>query len=290
MLVRALIIGCGYVGAALGARLVREGHEVVGVRRSVAGTELDAAGIHALAADITVPEHLARLPRAVDWVVHCVASGGGPEDYRRVYWEGARNILSWLADAPPAKFIYTSSTSVYGQNDGSVVTESSPAEPVAETARILASTERLFLDAAGRGFPCVILRVAGIYGRGRGYWLQQFLRGEARIEGDGGRVLNMIHRDDVVGAIVAALNAGRPGEIYNAVDDEPVSQRECLEWIAAAVGAAVPAAAAAPERKRGVTSKRVANQKLKTELGYTFEYPTFRDGWRAEIRRLGLEP
>ena len=74
----------------------------------------------------------------------------------------------------------------------------------------------------------MILRVAGIYGPGRGHWFKQFLRGEARIEGDGSRCLNMIHRDDLIGCIIAALEHGRPGEIYNAVDNEPVRQLKFL--------------------------------------------------------------
>ena len=111
--------------------------------------ELKAAGIRPLVADITQPESLAKLPRDFDWVVNCVASGGGgADDYRKIYLEGNRNLISWLADSPPQKFVYTSSTSVYGQNDGSLVTESSPAEPAADTAKVLVETEKLLLGGA----------------------------------------------------------------------------------------------------------------------------------------------
>ena len=80
---------------------------------------MKAAGIRRSIADITQPESLAKLPRDFDWVVNCVGSGGGSaDDYRKIYLEGNRNLVSWLADSPPRKFIYTSSTSVYGQNDG----------------------------------------------------------------------------------------------------------------------------------------------------------------------------
>src|SRR5665213_235163 len=146
---RVLIVGCGYVGLPLGAELVRQGHEVFGLRRSVsAERELKTAGIKPLVADITRPETLAKLPRGFDWVVNCVAAGGGAENYRRVYLEGTRNLLEWLAGAPPEKFVHTGSTSVYAQHDGSVVTEDSPAEPVAETAKILRKTENILLAAA----------------------------------------------------------------------------------------------------------------------------------------------
>ena len=281
---RVLIVGCGYVGLALGAELVRQGHEVFGLRRSAAAEkELQDAGIKPLVADVTRPETLAKLPRGFEWVVNCVAAGGGAENYRRVYLEGTRNLLEWLAGAPPEKFVHLGSTSVYAQYDGSVVTEESPADPVAETAKILRKTENVLLAAAREKFPAVILRVAGIYGPGRGHWVKQFLRGEARIEGDGSRWLNMIHRDDVAGGIIAALKNGRAGEIYNASDDEPMSQLHFFAWLAETLGKPLPPSVpeTPDERKRGVGAKRVSNAKLRMELNYKFRFPNFRAGYQA---------
>ena len=293
---KCLIVGCGYVGLPLGAELVRQGHEVFGLRRSAAAAKLKAAGIQPLVGDVTKPETLAKLPRQFDWVVNCVAAGGGAENYRQIYLEGNRNLVSWLADSPPKKFIYTSSTSVYGQNDGSVVTEKSPVEPDAETAKVVVEAETCLLAKGGsRGrsphlkFPAVILRVAGIYGPERGHWFKQFLKNEARIEGDGSRFLNMIHRDDVVGCIIAALKHGRAGEIYNAVDAEPVRQIDFFKWLAVTLGKPLPPSVsedAGIVRKRGATNKRVSNHKLKMELGHQFKHPNFRSGYGAEISRL----
>lgn len=289
---RVLIVGCGYVGLPLGAELVRQGHEVFGVRRSAdASAELEAAGIRPLVADVTAAATLTPLPGPWDWVVNCVSSaGGGAEDYRRVYLEGTKTLLRWLADRPPRKFVYTSSTSVYGQTDGALVKETAPTEPLLETGRILVETENVLLEAARQsGFPAVILRVAGIYGRGRGHLLKQFLNNEARLDGAGERYLNMIQRDDVVGAIIAALQSARPGEVFNVVDDEPVTQATYFRWLAEELGKDPPPCA--PEepdaaRKRGVTNKKVSNRKLKMELGYQFKYPNFRKGFSAEIQRL----
>ena len=289
---RVLIVGCGYVGLPLGAELVRQGHEVFGLRRSAVGqADLQNTGIQPLVADITQPADLAKLPALFDWVVNCVsATGGGAEEYRRVYLQGTRNLIEWLAPAPPKKFVYTSSTGVYGQTDGSVVKETSPTEPLAETARVLVETEKVLLEAARQQkFPAVILRVAGIYGPDRGHWLKLYLKDEARIEDSGGRLLNMIHRDDVAGGIIAALKSGRAGEVYNAVDDEPVTQYQFFRWLSASLDKRMPTSA--PEDpgapgKRGVTNKRVSNRKLKMELGCQFQYPTFRQGYTAELLRL----
>ena len=289
---RVLIVGCGYVGLPLGKELARQGHAVFGLRRSaLAADEMQSAGIHPLLADVTQATTFAKLPCDFDWVVNCAASGGGgADDYRKIYLEGNRNLVSWLAGSPLKKFIYTSSTSVYGQNDGSMVTEKSPAEPDADTAKVLVETEKLLLAAAAeRQFPAVVLRVAGIYGPARGHWFKQFLRGAARIEGDGTRWLNMIHRDDLIGVIIAALKNGKPGEIFNAADNEPVSQLTFFEWLAAELKRPLPpkvAADAEAWRRRGVTNKRVSNAKLRAELKYEFQFPDFRAGYAAEIARL----
>jgi nucleoside-diphosphate-sugar epimerase len=313
---RVLIVGCGYVGLPLGKELVRQDHEVFGLRRSaLAEAEMKAAGIMPLHADITQPETLAKLSRDFDWVVNCTASGGGgADDYRKIYLEGNRNLIAWLAGSPLKKYIYTSSTSVYAQNDGSVVTEESPVEPDAATAKVLVETERLLLAAAVSNsnpltpalspsggerektksglplnFPAVILRVAGIYGPARGHWFKQFLRGEARIEGDGARWLNMIHRDDLIGVIIAALRDAKPGEIFNAADNEPVGQLKFFEWLAAELKQPMPAMVSTDAevlRKRGMTNKRISNAKLRAELKYEFQFPDFRAGYAAEIARL----
>lgn len=289
---RVLIVGCGYVGLPLGVELVKQGHEVFGLRRSATADEdLKAASITPLRADISQADTFAALPATFDWVVNCAASGGGSvEEYRQLYLQGMRNLVQWLAPSLPKKFVYTSSTSVYGQSDGSLVKESSATEPESETGRVLVETEQFLIAAAPqKRFPAVILRAAGIYGPQRGYLLKQYLKNEARIEGKGERVLNMIHRDDLIGSIIIALKSGRPGEIYNAVDDEPVSQLRFFEWLAGSLDKDLPPSVpedAEANRKRGVTNKRVSNRKLKMELGYQFRYPNFRKGYTAELIRL----
>jgi nucleoside-diphosphate-sugar epimerase len=295
---RVLIVGCGYVGMSLGEELARQGHEVFGLRRGVGGEAevlaegvIRSVGIQPVLGDITQPGDLAKLPGPFDWVVNCVSSTkGGVEEYKQVYLQGTRNLVEWLAAAPPKKFVYTSSTSVYGQTDGSPVKETSPAQPASETGKVLVETEQVLLEAAQqRKFPAVILRVAGIYGPGRGHLFQQYLKNEAKIGGKGERIINMIHRDDLVKIVIAALKNGRPGEIYNAVDDEPVTQVHFFQWLAEALGKWMPPFATAEEeagRKRGLTNKKVQNRRLKMELGYQFQHPTFRQGYTAEILKL----
>ena len=219
--------------------------------------------------------------------------GGGPDDYRQVYLKGTRNLLDWLARHPPRKFVYTSSTGVYGQNDGSLVKESSPTEPSAPTAKCWSKPRASCSPPRRKQFPAVILRVAGIYGPDRGHLFKQYLNNEARIPGKGLRLLNMIHRDDLVGVIIAALEHGRPGEIYNAVDNEPVAQIHFFRWLSETLGKYMPPFGpeeVEADRKRGLTNKKVSNRKLTMELGYRFKYPTFRQGYTAEIQRSSPTP
>jgi nucleoside-diphosphate-sugar epimerase len=93
----------------------------------------------------------------------------------------------------------------------------------------------------------------------------------------------------LIGCIIAALKNGRPGEIYNAADDEPVSQLHFFQWLAQALDKPLPPSEPenpAENRKRGATNKRVSNRRLNMELGYQFKYPNFRKGYSAELLRL----
>src|SRR6185295_11398631 len=220
--------GVGYVGRAVAVRLIQAGHQVFGLRRSE-DRELEAFGISTIRCDITQAAQLKEVRGPFDWVINAVSSSkGGVEEYRSVYLEGTRNLLDWAQEQPLQKYVHVSSTSVYGQTDGSQIDETSPTEPSSETGRILVEAEKLILSST---VPGVILRASGIYGPERGHLFQQYLRGEATISGDPQRYLNMIHRDDLAGALIAALERGRAGEIYNASDDVPVPLIDFFRWL-----------------------------------------------------------
>ena len=213
-------------------------------------------------------------------MIHCASSGGGAaESYRRVYLEGAQNLLAVLR---PSTFLYTSSTSVYAQTDGEWVDEESAAEPTHETGRILRETEEFVRQNGG-----LIARLAGIYGPGRSALLRKFLSGEARIEGDRDRFINQAHRDDIAAALFLLVNL--PNEkraeppIWNVVDDQPITQRACYEWLVARLGRPTPPTITAPtKRKRGLSNKRVRNAKLRG-VGWMPQFPTFESGMENSV-------
>jgi nucleoside-diphosphate-sugar epimerase len=183
----------------------------------------------------------------------------------------------------PSTFLYTSSTSVYAQTRGEWVDEASAAEPRHETGKILLQAEEFVRQNGG----CVT-RLAGIYGPGRCALLRKFVAGEARIEAGAERYLNQAHRDDIAAALlllVTQASGGQlpPATIVNIIDDQPMTQRECHDWLAAKLGRPVPPATGqTSERKRGASNKRVSNRKLRA-LGWTPEFPTFKIGMEKSV-------
>lgn len=213
-----------------------------------------------------------------DVALHCASSGrGGAEAYARIYRDGARNLVSTF---PEARMVFTGSTSVYAQRDGSLVDESSETSPSRETGRVLLESEKVVLDAGG-----VVLRLGGLYGPGRSVLMSRYLSGDARMEDGAGRWINQIHRDDAAAACwtAAQLDSG----IYNVVDDRPATQREVFGWLAEFFGGELPPAGESnPERKRGLTSKRVSNQRLRS-AGWRPRFPSYRDAIPSIAASIG---
>src|SRR5262249_14968794 len=211
-------------------------------------------------------------------VIHCVSSRGGDvETYCQIYLEGARHLLETF---PKAKILFTSSTSVYAQRDGSWVTEESETKPLRETSRILLEVEKLILENGG-----IVARLAGIYGPGRSALLTKFVNGTAIIAPSNDRFVNQVHRDDIASALFLLLNreAVTPGQIYNVADDQPFLQSACYGWLAQRLNRPLPPIRKSERpRKRGDTNKRVSNAKLR-RLGWTSQYPTFSNAMEKSI-------
>jgi nucleoside-diphosphate-sugar epimerase len=274
---RALIAGCGFVGEIAARLLQKSGWDVTGVTQSdESAARLSASGLPAIACDISsaesVREKLAAFESA-DAIVNCAsAEYSGAAAYRAVYFEATRNLLEILH---PQKFLFTGSTSVYAQNNGSWVSEESPAEPLAETAKILREAEELVLQHRG-----IVARLTGIYGPGRSMLLRKFLDGTAVIE-EQERTINQIHRDDAAGAICFLLNSNASPGVYNVTDDTPATQRECYGWLAEHFQKPLPPVGSVEtNRKRGVTNKRVSNAKLRA-LGWQPQFPSLREALKT---------
>ncbi len=289
---KVAILGCGHVGLELGRQLEERGHEAIGVRRSAKGLEeIEAAGFEAVRADVTDRESLAAVAD-VDAIVFIASSGGrGAEAAREVYVEGLKTAIDAFGERehPPDRLVYTSSTGVHGDHDGEWVDEETPLEPTTEKTEVLAEAERVALERPREhGFDGSVARYSGLYGPGR-YRLERYIHGPVT-EG----YLNMVHRDDAAGVVRYLLceDLAR-GEVVLVVDDEPVDKWAFADWLAGECGLKAPPKRTKAQRledddlseasrRRLLTSKRCSNEKLH-ELGYTLEYPTFREGYQEAI-------
>ena len=275
---RILIAGCGYVGEATANLFHSAGWNVEGwVHSKESAARLSAKPYSLRVIDVSQRGDVAKRPEAFDAVIHCASSrGGDAEVYREIYLSGARHLLETF---PQAKILFTSSTSVYAQRDGSRVTEESETKPLRETSRTLLEVEKLVLEKDG-----IIVRLAGIYGPQRSALLRKFLNGTATIDPNNDRFVNQVHRDDIASALFLLLNrAQTSAQIYNVVDDQPLLQSECYHWLAQRLNRPLPPTRKSEQpRKRGDTNKRVSNAKLH-QIGWTPDYPTFRDAMEKSI-------
>ena len=281
----ALVVGCGFLGEAVADRLHAQGWNVTGWTHSptsaaaLAGRKPYAVEAH----DVTDRHGVmdAGTP-SPDVVIQCVSSGrgGGVAAYRQVYLTGAMVLADVFRSA---RRVFTGSTSVYPQTDGTWVDEDSPAEPDRETGQVLRETEALVV-AAGGG----VARLAGLYGPGRSVLLKKFLAGEAVIEGDGGRWLNQVHRDDAADAVVRLAQPDAPRGVFNVADDTPLTQLALYQGLSERLGRPLPPTGPPDvNRKRGWTSKRVSNARLRAATGWAPAFPSFFDalGGLLESRR-----
>jgi nucleoside-diphosphate-sugar epimerase len=267
---RILIAGCGYVGQATADLLHEQRWKVEGWTASVQSTGQLAAKPYAVrAVDITNPAAVSAVREEFDVVIQCASSGGGDaEEYRRIYLEGARNLLYAF---PRTSLLFTSSTSVYAQQRGDTVDETSPANPAHERGQILREAEELVLSHNG-----MVARLGGIYGPGRSFLLRKFLAGEAVLDDADDRFINQAHRDDIVSALflLAEQRADLERQIYNVVDDQPILTSDAFQWLSAHLQRSLPTGKVAAGRKRGESNKRVSNKKLRA-LGWEPRYPNF---------------
>lgn len=283
------IFGCGYVGTALAHHLISHGVRVGALTRNPKkAARLRELGINeVIEAELDTRDWHSHISDRYLAVVNCVSSaGGGIDGYLKSYVNGQRSILEWAKSQSIMTYVYTSSTSVYPQGGGMVVDEEADTREAPPTGKVILESEQLLAraDYVGRWF---VLRLVGIYGPGRHYLLDQLRETNSEIPGSGEYALNMIHLEDIVGAICATLRAEHSIEsgIFNIADDTPSSKVEVLTWLANELGLAAPNfnSTEVPEglKHRGgrVRDRLVSNAKARERLGWKPRYPSYREGY-----------
>jgi nucleoside-diphosphate-sugar epimerase len=199
-----------------------------------------------------------------------------------------------IAAAPHlAAVVYLSTIAVYGNHDGGWIDEDTPLTPALTRAQDRIEAERAWLAlGAARDLPVAIIRIAGIYGPGQNA-LETVKAGRARRIVKPGQVFNRIHVGDLAQIIDRAISVAlsrHAGGIFNAADDEPTAPGDPIAYAAAFLGVAPPPEIPFEEAKKAMSpfaisfygeSKRVRNARIKSVLGVTLRYPTYREGLQA---------
>ena len=269
-----LSIGHGFSARALAPLLIDRGWRVIGTTRSAEkAVALVAEGVEPL---IWPGEDL-----PIEGVTHLLTSVAPSGDGDPVLEEFADRLrqarnLEWVG--------YLSTTGVYGDHGGDWVDETAPLTPATKRGQARVAAEAGWAEL---GLPLHIFRLAGIYGPGRGPFAK-VRDGKARRIIKEGQVFSRIHVDDIAATVLASIDRPNPGAVYNVCDDDPAPPQEVIAHAAELLGLPVPPAIPFEEaemtemaRSFYAESKRVRNDRIKSELGVELAYPGYRAGLAA---------
>ena len=283
---RLLIFGLGYSGLAVAQAARRAGWDV-------AGTYRDKPPVRVPAGTTLVP--FAEAAPLLDHASHILATAPPDEQGDPVLRRHERSIVA----APHLRWIgYLSTTGVYGNRDGAWVDETTPPAPTAErSVRRLAAEQAWKSASAGRALD--IFRLGGIYGPARSAF-DELRAGRARRVVKPGHEFGRIHREDIAGAVLAAMAQDRPPgpRILNLTDEEPAESATVIAEAAQLLGLPAPPEIPFAEawdsmspmaRSFWAEDRKVSSRRTQEMLGYRWRHPTYREGLRAILAEEGLQ-
>ena len=238
-----LIVGCGYLGNRVAEHWRQQGRSVAAVTRSAdRAAQFRQAGLIPVVLDLSTDFSRVSIPAAdvVLWSVGFDRAAGVPRE--KVWLDGLRTLIRSLPTAPQ-RFIYVSSTSVYGTGDGGTVDEQTAPNPVTDGGRCCVQAEQLMRETLQQAFPetqAVVLRMAGIYGPGRLLRRISDLRSRTPLPGNGDSLLNLIHVDDAVRMVDFAATADLLSDLFNVVNTGTLTRNQYYSSLADLVEAPPP--------------------------------------------------
>jgi nucleoside-diphosphate-sugar epimerase len=279
---KVLIVGCGAIGYQLAELLAKAGHDVTGLKRNPPKTSNE--NFKFVRADISVSQDLKALDTDFEHIFFIVSADSRNENsYHDIYETGIDNLLNKFAQAgsQQAPWIFVSSTSVYGQNQGEWVDEDSETKPNKSTSLKIVQAEQKLMAINPAN---VVVRFSGIYGAGREYLLRMAKQAPS-IQQHPPTFTNRIHQRDCVGVLqflfeqrVAGINLE---QCYVASDDDPAPLWDVISWLAVQMQCDPPIAQIAGHDSD--MNKRCRNDRLK-KLGYSFIYPDYKAGYLELVR------
>lgn len=287
-----LIIGCGDIARRALPWLVKRYRVYAAVRSNRQRDELRALGVTPIQADLDQPRTLKRLAGIGSLVLHLA-----PPPDRGMRDARTRALVTVLSMSKilPQRLIYISTSGVYGNCDGAKVSEEHMAHPQTPRARRRADAENVLRRFGRRHRVAVsILRVPGIYAADR-LPLARLERGDPLLKTDEDVYTNHIHADDLAAITLHALWRGRPGRIYNAVDDSEHTMGEYFDLIADTLHLPRAPRVSRAEAQARLTpsmlsfmgeSRRLQNARIKRELGVRLRHPDIAAGLAAAAEHI----
>lgn len=275
-----LVAGAGDLGQRSAHLLLAQGHEVWGLRRHPPAAS--ASKINWLTGDLTRTETLSHIPQSISHVVYAPTPDQRSEEhYRAIFLQGLKNLLSVLNQSILQRFLFVSSSAVYGQDLGQLVDESTPAAAIGFNGRVLIEAERWL----GRRWPeAIMFRLSGLYGPGRIRLLKRLQEGQARTPRDAIRWVNHFHTDDAARAIVHLLTLDQPERCYIGTDNCPQTINELYGALAAMLDITV-ACGTGPATTMASSGKRLSNARLRAS-GFDPTWPRATEGYLALITAM----
>ncbi|MDA1012917.1 MAG: SDR family oxidoreductase [Planctomycetota bacterium] len=277
-----MIVGCGYLGLRVARRWLDQGLTVAATTRTAERADsFRQLGITPILADVTDAESLRNLPRA-DVVLYAVGfDRNAGRSKRDVYVNGLRNVLDAL-QPNAGRFIYISSTSVYGQVHGECVDESSTCEPTSEGGRICLEAENLVRsrcnDVTGT-LEFNVLRLAGIYGPDRLLRRIEQLRSAESIAGSADAYLNLIHVDDAVSVVLACAEQWAAGRTFLVADGNEGTRGDYFRALAETLDVPPPTFDDASTARHGTGQNKLCiNRQMLEQLRVRLQYGDLRIG------------
>ncbi len=271
---RLLIIGCGDIGGRIVARLA-ERFRVVALTSSPERVPLlRAAGTVPIVGDLDHRRSLRRISAFGQRLIHLAPP---PADGRRD--PRTRALLAALRGRPD-RYVYVSTTGVYGDRGGAFVDETTPAAPSNERAWRRLDAERMTRAAGG----CV-LRAPGIYAQDR-LPLERLRAGTPALAPEDDVFTNHIHADDLGRLAIAALFRGSRRRVYNAVDRSQLKMGEYFDLVADRFSLPRPPRLPREQLRSAVSpmmysfmseSRRVVGERIRSELRLRLAWPTVTD-------------
>ena len=264
--------GFGFTAEHLAKILPREAWRISGTtRKSESLAAMAERDVHGY-----IFEQLQLIPSSVTHVLASIPPNEAGDPVVQKFGAQLAKDFQWIA--------YLSTTGVYGNRQGGVVTEDSALNPTSERAR-----RRVLAESQLQAFKAHIFRLPGIYGPGRSQ-LDALREGTAQRIVKEGQIFSRIHVEDIAGILAASIARPHAGRIYNVADDEPCPPQDVVTYAAELLGMQPPPEVAYEDAKLSPMartfyndSKRVSNGRMNSELGYVLKYPNYRVGLRSLV-------